>query len=285
MSDSGEFRALVRASVSIIFSPVTPVIWAGCIVVAVLSGPFDTYATMGWPLRALYWGTVVTLAIFFGVAARAVAVRVVGFGRPLAFDLFATGLLAASFAPVIWLLRSAIVPRPPGTEVSLTGIAVNTFAIALGVFVLRRLFGLEPGSYRMLDEAPASREPRLRRRLPEDLQGDILHLWANDHSVRISTSEGEATLRIRLVDAIEEMEPVAGLCTHRSHWVARSAIVAVERESAQKMSVVLSNGERVPVSRTYRPRLVAAGLVAPPARHNAGSGSGGDRRERPPGSS
>jgi DNA-binding LytR/AlgR family response regulator len=63
-----------------------------------------------------------------------------------------------------------------------------------------------------------------------------------------------------LGDAIDEMEPVKGICTHRSHWVALGAIKRVEREGA-RLFVVLRNGDRVPVSRKYRPRLEQAGLI------------------------
>ena len=74
------------------------------------------------------------------------------------------------------------------------------------------------------------------------------------------TDRGTEKLRLRLSDAIDEMEPVEGLCTHRSHWVTRAAIAGHVRESG-KLFVTLENGDRVPVSRTYRPQLEAEGLV------------------------
>jgi DNA-binding LytR/AlgR family response regulator len=76
------------------------------------------------------------------------------------------------------------------------------------------------------------------------------------------TDRGTETLRLRLSDAIDEMEPVEGLCTHRSHWVALAAITASERRQG-KLFVRLSNGERVPVTRTYAPKLEAAGVIPP----------------------
>ena len=69
-----------------------------------------------------------------------------------------------------------------------------------------------------------------------------------------------SAIRLRFGDAIEEMDPVDGFCTHRSHWVARQAVSGAERERG-KIFLRLENGDRVPVSRTYMPDLEEAGLL------------------------
>jgi DNA-binding LytR/AlgR family response regulator len=99
-------------------------------------------------------------------------------------------------------------------------------------------------------------------------------LTAKNHYVEVVTDKGSTTIRMRLADAIDEMEPVEGYCVHRSHWVARSAINAVERENAQKIFVLLSNGDRIPVSRKYRPNLEKTGLVATPHKTLQSTGTG-----------
>jgi DNA-binding LytR/AlgR family response regulator len=48
---------------------------------------------------------------------------------------------------------------------------------------------------------------------------------------------------------------------HRSYWVARKAVAAVEREG-HRTELVLTSGDRVPVSRTYLPMLRQAGWLA-----------------------
>ncbi|MEZ5714276.1 MAG: LytTR family DNA-binding domain-containing protein [Paracoccaceae bacterium] len=68
------------------------------------------------------------------------------------------------------------------------------------------------------------------------------------------------TIRLRFSDAIAEMEPMQGYCTHRSHWVSHAAISGVEREPG-KLFLRLVNGDRVPVSRKYRPELEKARIV------------------------
>jgi DNA-binding LytR/AlgR family response regulator len=47
---------------------------------------------------------------------------------------------------------------------------------------------------------------------------------------------------------------------HRSYWVARRAAAMVERDR-QRTGLVPTNGEKIPVSRTYLPALRAAGWL------------------------
>ena len=68
------------------------------------------------------------------------------------------------------------------------------------------------------------------------------------------------TIRSRFYDAVAEMEPVQGHFTHRSHWVVDRAISGVERQGG-KTALRLSNGDLVPVSRTYKPMLEQDGVV------------------------
>jgi DNA-binding LytR/AlgR family response regulator len=65
---------------------------------------------------------------------------------------------------------------------------------------------------------------------------------------------------MRLADAIRETGDVPGLQIHRSHWVATSAVVKAHR-SEGKVTLELSNGMRLPVSRGYLPAVREAGLV------------------------
>jgi len=55
----------------------------------------------------------------------------------------------------------------------------------------------------------------------------------------------------RFGDALQELGGLEGLQVHRSWWVARAAIAAVERDG-QRMSLTLSTGLVVPVSRAYQ---------------------------------
>lgn len=263
MFDLGEARKHFADTYSALFSPVTLFIWVSFSVMAVSAGPFGTYDAMALPVRGVYWLSVVTLAIVMGFAVRATTVVLVGFDRPVRFDLTATCLMAAVFSPVVWLLRNWLDTVSTGAVVGFPSIFVNTFIMSLAVFVVRRQVpGAEPVNYRFMTQGQDAYGPRLMRRLPQETRGEIFRLSAKDHHVEVATSHGTTTLRMRLTDAIDEMEPVEGYCTHRSHWVAQAAITGIERENAHKIFVVLCNGDRVPVSRKYRPGLEEAGIVA-----------------------
>lgn len=247
---------------SLLFTSVTFYVWTATLVFAVVAGPFGSYDTMSWPVRTVYWAMVITAAIVVGFAARA-AMRALLAGRyPGLFDLGASFLVGLVLGPVIWLLRGWMDPVLGPEDLSVLRIDFNCFLIACGVFVVRRQIGAEaPTSYWAEPEPEAPAQTRLHRRLSCPPDAEIHRLSANNHYVEVATSAGVETLRLRLADAIEEMEPVAGICTHRSHWVAFSAISGTERESGSKLFVVLKNGDRVPVSRKYRPNLEDAGLI------------------------
>lgn len=227
--------------------------------IAVLAGPFGSYDTMGWPVRLVYWGVVISFGLTIGFFVRGRMLVLAGVLGPARFDLALALIVSAALTPLIWALRGWLDPLLSHADLSLWSIAFNTFPIVAGIVVLRRLTGAEePAGYgrRRLEQAPA---PRLLRRLSREEGIEILHLSGNDHSVDVATSEGVETLRLRLADAIAEMEPVRGVSTHRSHWVALVAISGLERENGGKLFVRLCNGERVPVSRKYRSLLEEAG--------------------------
>ncbi len=110
--------------------------------------------------------------------------------------------------------------------------------------------------------APARRaSPAILRRLPQRKRGALLRLSMSDHYVGVATEHGEEMLLMRLSDAIAETAPEEGLKVHRSHWVARRAVRAVEPEG-DRATLVLSSGERIPVSRTRMAVLRSAGWLA-----------------------
>lgn len=103
--------------------------------------------------------------------------------------------------------------------------------------------------------------PRLLKRLPRDASGPILRITGKDHFVEIVTASGRYNIRMRLTDAINEMDGVEGLLTHRSHWIAREAILDIQRDGARHY-VVAKDDERIPVSRSNVSKLEEAGLFS-----------------------
>jgi hypothetical protein len=79
--------------------------------------------------------------------------------------------------------------------------------------------------------APAGAAPvRFLERLPPKLRGaDIYAVEAEDHYLRLHTSQGSDLILLRLADAVAELEGIEGAQTHRSWWVARGAVVSAAR--------------------------------------------------------
>ncbi|SLN48058.1 LytTr DNA-binding domain protein [Roseovarius gaetbuli] len=257
-----DFRNHLVETFSTLLSSVTLLTVAVSIAVAVIAGPFGTYETMPLAARATYWSMAIFSGLLVAYLSRATMATVFGKRRPILFDLGGGLMVSVILAPLIWGLRAWMDPVLKLQQLRLLSIALNIFVISWCIFILRRQIGLEqPAGYRRRDGDEDVPTTRLHRRL-SDLEGvEIMRLSANDHFVDVSTDRGVETLRLRLGDAIDEMDPIEGICTHRSHWVALSAVVGVEQAGANKTFVILRNGDRVPVSRKYRPRLVEAGLL------------------------
>lgn len=92
--------------------------------------------------------------------------------------------------------------------------------------------------------------PRLEARLPPHMRGPILCLGMEDHYVRVHTDKGSSLILFRLVDAIEELDDLAGARVHRSWWVAAAAVSGFTR-SGRTAVLTLVNGLTVPVSQPY----------------------------------
>jgi hypothetical protein len=78
----------------------------------------------------------------------------------------------------------------------------------------------------------------------------LIALSAQEHYTRVVTTTGARLVLLRFSDALRETAPTAGLQVHRSHWVALDAIAAFTR-NGREGEILLSNGETVPVSRSY----------------------------------
>jgi LytTr DNA-binding domain len=175
----------------------------------------------------------------------------------LAQDALIVALITCFMIPFLWVIGWLFLFPTGGGGPGLVQIAQWSGLFATGLLVLRRVFPAEK-------EAPPAKKfqerPRLVRRLPQDMDAQILRLTVRDHCVDVVTSAGTHTIRSRFVDAIQEMEPIAGHCTHRSHWVTQAAIESIERH-AGKVQIRLINGDLVPVSRKYKPDLEKAGVL------------------------
>ncbi len=260
-----QFITCEQQPVHTLGSRLTLFVWASAVIVAVVAGPFGTFEAMGVAERALYWFVVVSASVLVGYFVQALAVAFAGQDRPVLSDTLSIVLMTGAFAPVVWFISKWF---ESVSDPMLGQMYLYVFVIVVFVVIMRRLiFGSAQETTPEAEVAAVSLptepmpQPRLLRRLKPEMQGEILRLQGSGHHVEVTTDKGSETLRLRLTDAINEMEPVIGYCAHRSHWVTDGSIERVERETNNKLVLVLTNGDRIPVSRKYRPGLEDAGII------------------------
>lgn len=101
--------------------------------------------------------------------------------------------------------------------------------------------------------APAA----LREKLPpRQARARLLAVEAEDHYLRIHTEAGATLTLMRFADALEALAGMDGVRTHRSWWVARTAVEEA-RWRRGRGDLVLTGGLLAPVSRTFAARVKA----------------------------
>lgn len=248
----------MTSKLSIVLNACTPQrIVAGLVFLPLLAYTFPPFLAddLSFMLRLLFWAGVMSLALCATWLARQVVRKNPALLNLKARDFVVAGIILTIFTPALWLLAWILFTfgghMVPGADT----VAIYSVLFATGLVLVRRA-----------DEFPSEEPPlvpatpRLTRRLPASFSGQIYRLTVRDHNVDVVTSEGTFTIRSRFTDAINEMEPVPGHCAHRSHWVADAAIVGLEKTGG-KTSLRLTNGDLVPVSRKYKPKLEADGLI------------------------
>ena len=234
-------------------------IWGILIAILTVAGPFGTYESVTFEWRFVYWSSVVIVSSILGYQAAYVSRAITRRSHPVMTDAVTTLLMVATFAPFNHFLTQAVVVPTPGEGPTFIEMVVYVASISFGILTGRRFIpGLEERNYVSPDHD--SNQPRLMRRLSPATQGAVLRISSQDHFVDITTERGTDRLRMRLADAVAEMDGVRGHLIHRSHWVAETAIRSVEREQG-RIQLRLTNGDTVPVSRTYKAELENAGVL------------------------
>lgn len=224
-------------------------------------GPFGTDQTPT-AVRYLYWqlamvGGGVIAALIEPVIARSLT------GRP---QLFAVAQLAAMTLPIaVWVSLLPVImfgERVSGERVLQVLPSVLTINVAVVV-----LAWLTRKALNRRDPAPTVPDgvapPALRAKLPPRLaRARLIAVEAEDHYLRVRTDAGSALVLMRLGDALDALSGTDGFRTHRSWWVARTAVEAA-RWKGGRGQLTLSDGSAAPVSRTYAVSLKGTDWAAP----------------------
>ncbi len=220
-----------------------------------LLGPFGSGAnSMGE--RFTYWlilivgGGVIGIAIDAGLGR-----RLEGFWRRLALD-------SALMTPAVTLLVIVVAHEMYGTRFLLPGpLPFQVFVVCIAVMGLRQLTWRGAPAPSAAAEPAAEVDPTgvFRQRLSaKRREARLLAVAAEDHYLRVHTDAGEELIALRFADALAELAAAPGFRTHRSWWVAASALEGV-RWRRGRGEARLCNGLVAPVSRGEAAALKAAG--------------------------
>ena len=218
---------------------------SGVIAVCFLSGPFGTFEALPNGLRLIYWGAIVLTTSLLALWIHAL-IRMrnwTAFPGILAVSIV-FGLLVAGIVILISLSLLPPIRRYPGHAELLS----YSFPSAAIIFLLSALF-MRPLSPRI---KKSSRErPKLLNRLEKYPNAQrVLSLSAQDHYVEVTTELGTDMCLLRFRDAIAENASEEGFQIHRSHWVAKSAVVKLEtRNSTGQVQLVDGRALKVSQSR------------------------------------
>ena len=217
----------------------------GVTTICFLSGPFGTIDTLPWGIRLVYWAMQVSAAGIAGVWAHSLISTQ---GWTSLISLLSVSLAFGVVVFVIVVLFSLALLDPIGKYPGALDLLLYSLPSASLIFLLLALIVPVRAMTDAMDEAEMPTRPKLLDRLKKHrTAGHILSLSAQDHYVEVVTDAGAELCLIRLADAIAEAEPETGLKIHRSHWVARSAIDALE-SSGGSTRVKLKDGRTLPVS-------------------------------------
>jgi len=234
--------------------------------VLTVSGPFGTFQNFNIGQRFAYWATIVLGCYLTGVGVGSVIVEML---RPRIAERWArvtvaglaTGLPVTAIVIIVNSIAYQVLEPTGWLAIWIDSTLVTLLVFAALTVLDERLKTVEPQATPILPLSPkAPLPPPILTRVPLPQRGQLLALIVEDHYVDIVTDRGKALVLMRLADAIGETGGVAGLQIHRSHWVARDAVIKTHRADG-KVSLELSNGMRLPVSRGYLAAAREAGLA------------------------
>ena len=250
-------------SVGRTFIPGSRPIKLGLVATAILLGyvgPFGSTDAFGQFFSTIFWALAIVASIgSVGALRHLVTSRTTGWSD-LQRELLLLCIFIVVFTPQLHLLLW-LFDRSRGLVLGeIAELAAQVGVISLWIAAMR--YVLLVWRKEADPEVDQSSQPRLFQRLEGIGDAEVLRLSAEDHYTVVSLSDGSTQrILLRLSDGIAEMDGVEGYVTHRSHWVAASAVAGTRREKG-RVFLSLTNGDEVPVSRGYQSGLKSASLLS-----------------------
>jgi len=230
-------------------------LWVAIGVVMAFLGPFGSSQR---PLyeRIVYWQVCMVGGGIIGILIDAwVRRRLPNFWRRL---LAASALMTPPVTVLVGLVNHIL----SGMRLGPDNIAMpwfQVFVVCFAAMCLRQLAWSEPVTIVAAPKPTEDPTEAFRLRLSaKRREAALLAVEAEDHYLRVHTDAGQELITARFGDALAELGAAPGFRTHRSWWVAASAIDDVKwlrgRGEAR-----LTCGLVVPISRSNAAPLKAAG--------------------------
>ena len=220
-------------------------------------GPYGSHA-LGIPGVWIYWTGLMAVGWVSGRVFTALIERTYPDLQPLLHSLILSILVTIPICIAVVIIQA--ITGPAFTVFQLPSVFFMVWVVSAAVTLvsvyMERAREQAAASGKGADETAGR---ALTDKLPHRLRhAPVLALQAEDHYLRVHTGKGDCLILMRLSDAIAAVEALDGARTHRSWWVARSAVTGIARGDG-RATLTLSNGVEAPVSRTYAPRLREAG--------------------------
>ena len=218
-----------------------------------VTGPFGSQTAYPTAVKYMFW-MVNALAGFGAAVAADRVLPAAAPGRRSASRIVAVA--AASAIPMSFFVAWTMGVVQPGRTFGPVQLLLLYPFVALVQLLLARVIAPDNQvtAAETAEQPPATPEyPReFVSKLPVALRRDIIALEAEDHYVRVHTLHGSALVLMRLADAVAVIDPRLGLRVHRSWWVAKDGVRALERTAGKAIARLVDDTE-VPISRTHLP--------------------------------
>jgi hypothetical protein len=233
------------------------------VIAAVFLSLMDAFGLEVLPLgtRFLYWFCLLLLGQFGSLLIRTSLDRLqLSSPKLVLAGLLSAALLSLPLTVAAWLVTSVALSLPLRAS-RLPGFYLPVLLVIAIMVGINQLMQRRPVETHAADAGPEAgpRTAPILSRLPHKLRAARLHaVQAEDHYIRLYTSAGSDLVLLRFSDALAELRGLEGAQVHRSWWVARDAVGSTRREDG-KLFLVLRDGTKVHVSRTFTRALHADG--------------------------
>ncbi|WP_158278761.1 LytTR family DNA-binding domain-containing protein [Leucothrix arctica] len=224
----------------------------GIVCILTVSAPFRTAELFGTIPLFFYWGAIASstcfLAIFI-ITYSGEKIKTYGMSDKKA-QLIASVIASIFVALLVCFINFTVIGIQEFSLGAFLILAGQTVLISLAVTGIFYVVASRESKQEAIAKPEEKAESTFFQRLPKALGTDVICLRAQDHYVEVTTTLGRELVLIRLSDAIQELGAEHGIQTHRSWWVMSGHVVELQRVNG-KACLVLSNGNEVPISRTY----------------------------------